>query len=289
MNAHVVECLRCPLCASRLTEADAGSGRALRCLEGHSFDIARQGYVNLHLQPPAHTGDTAEMLAARAAFLVAGHYEFVSTAIVHAAVASCRPGSGDKGARLVIDAGSGTGHYLARVLDAMPDLAGLALDVSKAALRRAARVHSRASGALCDVWGQWPLAAGAAGLILSVFAPRNASEFQRVLAADGALIVVTPGAGHLAELVDALGLLSVDPDKDKAVAAALGGRFDQIADERHDRVLRLAHAEVHSLVSMGPSAWHVDPAALATSIGALPEVVTVTASVRVGSYRPRPR
>jgi 23S rRNA (guanine745-N1)-methyltransferase len=226
------------------------------------------------------------MTAARAKFLAAGHYGFVSTAVARTAVRLCADNG--RGARLAVDVGAGTGYYLAAVLEGSPNLVGVALDVSKPALRKAARVHPRATAALCDTWHELPLVNGAARLVLNVFAPRNGAEFRRVMAPDGALIVVIPTAGHLAELVDALGLLSVDPHKNQSVRATLDPWFDQIAEQAYEQSLRLTHAEVESLAAMGPSAWHMDQAKLAAGIATLPEAVTVTASVRIAAYRPAP-
>lgn len=281
MLVDVLAALRCPLCASSLAEVASGHGRTLRCASGHSFDVARQGYVSLDTGRRAHPGDTAEMIAARAELLGAGHYAFVTDAIVTAA----REARSGGGPGLVVDAGAGTGHHLAAVLDAFPGDSGLALDVSKPALRRAARAHPRAAAALCDTWGRLPLADGAAELLLNVFAPRNGPEFHRVLARGGALVVVTPAAEHLGELVGALGLLAVDPEKAGRVAATLGERFALQRETHATRGLALTHAEVRTLVGMGPSAWHSDPAALQARIDALREPVRVTAAVRVGVYR----
>ncbi|HSD21054.1 MAG TPA: 23S rRNA methyltransferase [Anaeromyxobacter sp.] len=284
MLPRALQSLRCPLCAGGLTELASGTGRALRCSSGHSFDVARQGYVSLDTGRRAHSGDTAEMIAAREGFLAAGHYAFVTDAIV-GAVRDAWAGGGCPG--LVVDAGAGTGHHLAAVLDALPGSSGLALDVSKAALRRAARAHPRAAAGLCDTWGRLPLADGAAELLLNVFAPRNGPEFHRVLAPGGALVVVTPAAEHLGELVGALGLLAVDPEKADRVAASLGERFVPEREVRATRALVLTHAEVRTLVAMGPSAWHADPTALQARMEALHDPVRVTAAVRVGSYRRR--
>lgn len=281
MYSRVIPCLRCPLCHGGLTEAVAGSGFALRCASGHSFDIAKQGYVNLACPAPAYPGDSAQMVEARVQFLGAGHYAFISQTVAGAVIAVIDP----KEEGLIVEAGAGTGYYLAAALDALPGFSGLALDVSKAALRRAAKAHARCAAALCDVWRELPVMDVAARVVLSVFAPRNGVEFRRILAADGVLIVVTPTASHLAELVGPLELLSVDPNKEEAVAASLEGRFQRVAHERHDVSLHLSHSEVAALVGMGPSAWHVDAGNLETRIGGLPDCVEVTASVQVGTYR----
>lgn len=272
MDRTVLRYLRCPNCARELAEVTG----AVRCPRGHSFDIARQGYVNLAAGRVTHSGDTAQMVAARAEFLSAGHYDFISSAL-----ASAAPATG-----LVVDAGAGTGHHLAAVLDASAGTVGLALDISKPAVRRAARAHPRAEAALCDTWRRLPLADGAASMVLDVFAPRNGAEFRRILRPDGTLLVVTPTGEHLAELVGPLGLLNVDAEKPGRVAAALSPWFVQAGQQRLDRVLRLSHAEVRTLVGMGPSAWHADPEVLAARIAALPDPVTVTASVHLRSFAP---
>nr|WP_307249023.1 23S rRNA methyltransferase [Catenuloplanes indicus] len=248
-------------------------GAALRCPAGHSFDVARQGYVNLTTGRTPHVGDTAEMIAAREEFLGAGHYDFVIDALGEAA-RTAYPGAG-----LIVDAGAGTGRHLAGVLGTLRaernGTDGLALDVSKPALRRAAR---RVPAALADTWAGLPLADGAAGLVLNVFAPRNGAEFRRVLGTGGRLLVVTPEPDHLAELVGALGLLRVDPDKSDKIARSLGGHFTEVAAGTHRRVLALTAAEVAAVVGMGPSAWHAHVGATTAA--------TVTAAVRISTWAP---
>jgi SAM-dependent methyltransferase len=294
VDPRILDRLRCPVCGEPLTETTAGTARALRCPRRHSFDIARQGYVNLLAGRAPHAGDSAEMVAARADFLAAGHYDLISSALADAAsqavqgLGGARPEAAHADAYpLVVDAGAGTGRYLAAVLAALPDAVGLALDVSKPALRRAARAHPRAAAALADTWQRLPLADASTAVLLNVFAPRNGPEFHRVLDPAGTLLVVTPAADHLAELVDALGLLRVDPDKADRVAGSLGGHFTPVTSTVHRAELALTRAEVATLVGMGPSAWHTDPAALAARLAALPEPVRVTVAVRLDAHRPR--
>jgi 23S rRNA (guanine745-N1)-methyltransferase len=246
---------------------------ALTCPAGHTFDVARPGYVQLAAGPITHPGDTPEMVGSRREFLAGGHYDFLSRALAGAAGAATG---------LVVDVGAGTGWHLAGVLDAAPAAVGVALDASKAALRQAARAHPRIGAVRCDVWRALPLADGAADLVLDVFAPRNGAEFARVLRPAGTLLVVTPTADHLGELVTALGLLRVDPDKEERVAAGLAPWFQPAGEQTLVRSMKLTRGEVAALVGMGPSAWHTDPA---TATVELPEPVPVTASVRLARYR----
>jgi 23S rRNA (guanine745-N1)-methyltransferase len=284
VHADVVRHLRCPVCRQPLCEIDSGSARALRCPLGHSFDIARQGYVTLLAGRAPHPGDTAQMVAAREEFLSAGHYDVITRAVAavaarHRPVAARQP--------FIADMGGGTGQYLCAVLDAVPDAVGLVLDVSKPALRRAVRAHPRADAALADTWQALPLADDSAAVILNVFAPRNGPEFRRVLRPDGALVVVTPEPDHLVELVAALGLLDVDPDKADRVAAGLGGHFAQGPVEVHRVRLDLSRPAAGALVAMGPSAQHTGPDEVGDRLAGLPDPISVTVAVRLAVYRPR--
>lgn len=279
MLTDVTPLLACPVCGESLELV----GPTLACENKHSFDVARQGYVNLlpgRARP--HTADTAEMIEARAAFLGSGRYSPIADAVTAAAELASGATANDT---CVVDAGAGPGYYLARVLDALPDRRGIALDISATAARRAAHAHDRIGSIVCDTWKRLPIRTGAAALVLDIFSPRNAAEFARLLAPGGSLIVVTPAGQHLKELVGVLGLVSVDEHKDERLDDSLGGSFKLREQAAVEFEMPLSHAEVSLLVRMGPSSRHITPEQLAGRIAALPEPVTVTASVRVGVYR----
>lgn len=285
MLPDVVRALRCPDCHEALHETTSATNRALQCRQGHSFDIARQGYVHFGGPRLRHTGDTAGMIDARAAFLARGHYDFIASALAALAKAA----ENNERGGLILDAGAGTAHHLSMVLDASPQAVGLALDAARFAIRRAARAHARANAVLCDTREALPVADATVAVVLNVFAPRNAAEFHRVLRGDGALLVVTPAAEHLHELVNTLGLLSVDVAKKERVERSLGPWFDRVEEFRLERKLNLSHADVLALIGMGPSAWHLDADHVRTRVATLPEPVNVTAAVRLARYSPRPQ
>src|SRR4051812_14494078 len=231
--------LRCPICAQPLARRQ----QALRCAGGHSFDMAKQGYADLSAGRLAHTGDSAQMVADRETFLAAGHYDFIADALAAAAPSG-----------FLVDAGVGTGFYLARALGETSS--GVGLDVSKPALRRAARAHPRTAAVLTDLWRPLPIVDRAAAAVLNVFAPRNGAEFRRVLRPDGVLLVVTPAAGHLRELVTAYGMIGVDPDKERRVGSSLDDYFQLKMTNTLRRQMRLNAAEARTLIGMTPSAHH---------------------------------
>ena len=221
------------------------------------------------------------MVGARRAFLDAGHFAPIARAVADAALDA---GTGDVPGVLA-DAGAGTGYVLGAVLDAMPGRQGVALDISKHALRVAARSHERLGAVVADVWRRLPLKDRSAALVLNVFAPRNAEEFARVLAPGGSLIVVTPRADHLAELVGPLGLVTVDPRKSERLAAKLSGLFERVAEVDVVSHVELSHADAVAAAEMGPSATHVSAAEIACRAETLSTPVAATISVTVGTYR----
>jgi 23S rRNA (guanine745-N1)-methyltransferase len=275
MLHEVIGVLACPHGEAELTSTDDG----LVCPAGHRFDVARQGYVNLLLGPAPAAADTAEMVAARERIQSAGHHDVVTEALVRAA-ASITPSPG-----LVVDLGAGTGHHLAAVVERTGARAGLALDVSKYAARRAARAHPRVGAVVCDVWRRLPVRDHAATLILDVFAPRHVEEIARILAPHGGLIVVTPTSEHLAPLVERLGLLRVGDDKLERLDRDLAGIVGLHAREVVAAGAVLDHDAIRSMVVMGPSAHHLDAVDLDLAIARLPEPVEVAISVTVSSYR----
>jgi 23S rRNA (guanine745-N1)-methyltransferase len=275
LDARAVAALACPVCAAGLSTEAGG----LACAVGHRFDRARQGHVTL--LPPGHrppSGDSAEMVADRVAFLAAGHYAGLTRVLADTVSDGPEP-------RTLLDLGGGTGHHLAGVLDGLPAAAGVVLDSSPYAARRAARAHPRAVAVVADTWARLPIADSAVDRVLVVFAPRNGPEIARVLADDGRLVVVTPAADHLSELVGPLGLLQVDPDKAARLAATLEPHLEPVGSAVHRERLRLDRAAVATLVGMGPHARHLSRDDVRTSLAALPEPLDVTVSVRIGTYR----
>lgn len=272
--AHV----RCPVCDGQVVVGDD----QVTCGRGHSFNIARQGYVSLTTgRGGPGTGDSAAMVLARDRFLGAGHYRPVADAL-SALAAECLATRGGPG--LVLDLAGGTGYYLALVLDALGGRLGACVDLSAPALRRAARAHPRAAALGADAWARLPLADESAALVLSVFGPRNPAEIRRVLAPGGTLIVATPGSGHHAELRRSLGLIGIDERKSTRLAEAYGD-YASTAVTTVRYQLRLGHAELTDLVAMGPSARHIGADELAARVAALPAPVTVTVDVEVRSYQ----
>jgi 23S rRNA (guanine745-N1)-methyltransferase len=286
------------------------------CGAGHSFDAAKQGYFNFLVgKGTVFEADSADMVAARFDFLSAGHYQPLADAIAGLAAPALLEAPAHRG--VVLDAGTGTGHYLRAVLDrvaldraapdpAVPDpevpggpsaggmpadgfsAAAIGLDISKFALRRAARMNPEALNVVGDVWQPLPVAENAVDVVTVVFAPRNAPEFARVLRPGGRLIVVTPRPGHLEEAASLTGMLGIEPAKDERLAASLGRHFAPVETRDLDLALALTPRDVANLAYMGPAGHHLDHAALAALEAGLPAWTPVSARFRISVFEPVP-
>jgi 23S rRNA (guanine745-N1)-methyltransferase len=191
--------LACPMDGLPLMR-DQGSWR---CPTGHSFDIAKQGYINLlpvQNKRSKDPGDSKEMVLARQQFLSAGYYKPIADAVSDLVNTSV-PADGTVS---ILDAGCGEGYYLRAVTKTRLTNSGSRLhltgvDISKWAVMAAARQNKDA------IWivgsnANLPLLRNSQNIILCLFGFPVYQEFNRVLTIDGVLIKVDAGPDHLIEL-----------------------------------------------------------------------------------------
>ncbi|HEX6940285.1 MAG TPA: methyltransferase domain-containing protein [Longimicrobiales bacterium] len=279
--------LTCPVCGEPLSWAE----RALRCPRGHAFNRARQGYY--HLLPVGHgrsgiRGDTREMVQARRRFLERGHFEPLSDAIDAAALRLLPARSG---AFTAVEAGCGEGYYIGRLARAVRAAAPgaahcfIGVDVSKEAVKLAARTHGDVCFVVNDVKHRLTVADGRVDVLLDVFAPRNPGEFARVVRPGGLLLVALPREDHLAELRARLPLLGIEAGKRARAIEQLDAAFELEAEQAIGYRREMAADEVLDLLGMTPNAWHLGPAARAEVAGW--GSVPVTVSVLLLCFRRR--
>jgi 23S rRNA (guanine745-N1)-methyltransferase len=264
---------RCPHCGLDL----ADDSRTLRCSTGHAFDRAREGYVNLLVGgrlPSAPAGDDEAMIRARRAVFDAGAYAPIHGAVARAVSAS--PAGDGAGIRAVLDAGCGEGTYLA-VVAARTGAAAHGIDVSKPAVRLAARRHRAHRYAVASSY-RLPFADGVFDAVVDVFAPRPYVELARVLRPGGALIVVAPGVGHLARLVELIYDEPRDHEAEPDDWSPAG--FERVEVETVAFTVELADAALRlHLLEMTPYWWTTTEerrATVATQLNAVDAVMTLT-------------
>ena len=286
MLSHIVDILADPNDGTALSGADDFS--RLVSESGHSFDVAKQGYVTLAAGAGLkHKGDDMDMVNARETYLAMGHFApfveavtgAVQDALDSASLAESTPAS-------LLEVGAGTGYYLAHTLDSIAEARGVGLDISPHAAKHLAKCHPRVGAVVADVWERLPIQDESVDAISVVFAPRNPAEFQRVLAPGGQVIVLTPGAGHLDELREPLGILGVEEGKVERMYEQAEGHLEQAADPVDISFpIELDKASIAAQVGMSPSARHISAGELAERMAALPPTLMVTARARLDRLR----
>jgi 23S rRNA (guanine745-N1)-methyltransferase len=168
--------------------------RRLFCPRGHSFDVARSGYVNL-LQPQdrrsRQPGDTAPAVAARRRLHDRGATAGLLEAIAEIVSASASD--------IVLDAGCGDGFYLG-ALARRTGFDAHGVDISIPAVKSAAQRYPEWEWIVANADRFVPYAEGSFSIVLSITARMNAGEFRRVLRDDGRLLVAIPAPEDLIEL-----------------------------------------------------------------------------------------
>ncbi len=263
--------LLCPICGHGLQRQE----NRYCCENRHSFDIARQGHVNLltvQQKKSLHPGDTREQVLSRRAFLNAGFYMPIAQVL-------CKTAQ-ELGARgPVLDIGCGEGYYstrLAEVLDA--ELVGL--DISKEAVRAAAGKYKNALW-LCGTAAHLPIADGSAGCVTSLFALTMPEEFRRVLAEDGLYFQVLAAQDHLLGLKGIIYPELKLKEKD-SVPELPGFQLVKTVPIRFEFTVR--GQQVRNLLSMTPHVYRISREG-AERLDAT-ETLTDTASCVLNVYRP---
>ena len=179
--------LMCPVCGQALSQQE----KRFVCDKNHSFDIARQGYVNLLCGKGGNIhGDNAMMISARNRFLSGGYYAPLAEAL-----AECVAKYADKDTRL-LDIGCGEGYYTAHAKDALGDTGEIyAFDISKDALKAAAK--RRCATLFAASAYQIPVKTAAFDMATLFFSPFCREEILRTLKAGGIFIMAYPGSRHL--------------------------------------------------------------------------------------------
>lgn len=234
--------LICPLCKHPLDRGE----RIWRCEKGHSFDVAREGYVNL--LPVQHKssrdpGDDPQMVNARRDFLHAGHYQPLRDELVRQLSVS-RPGN-------VLDIGCGEGYYSSALTQVASEVVGL--DISRAAIRLAAKRYPGVTW-IVGSGAMLPLQGGSVDVVCNIFTQLHVDEMFRVLKPAGRVLLVTPAPEHLFSIRQQL-FESVREYDDGKFLAGFEARFTVQSRQQVGFPMRLEQPALRQLLQMTPYAW----------------------------------
>jgi ubiquinone/menaquinone biosynthesis C-methylase UbiE len=246
--------LSCPICYSTLFREDM----MLKCIKQHSFDIAGEGYINfLRKKQP---GDTKPMLQARREFLAHGPYRPLFDVLYKQATAFLPQISAPA---CLLDAGCGEGYYLGNLQQQLEQTDTsirhhyIGIDISKEAIRMAAKRYKQALFLVANLKERLPIADSAVDILLNIFAPRNADEFARILAPGGLLLVVIPTPTHLLQLRTTLGLLDIEENKQQHVLDQFSPHFEVVTTTQITYTRHLKREQIQQVVMMTPNYWHL--------------------------------
>lgn len=232
----------CPLCQQPLTMAE----KSWYCVNSHSFDVAKEGYVNLlpvQYKKSRSPGDTPQSVQARRAFLQAGYYQPLRDAI-HQLLQPLQ-------AQQILDIGCGEGYYTSVMSDSADQVVGL--DIAKSAVQIAAKRYPAVTWLVAS-GAKLPFESHSLDVVTSFFSPLPLDEMIRVLKAHSHVLMVTPAPSHLFSIRDAL-FDNVELHTPEKFISHLSIGFSLISEQLISYDLTLNQEALKNLIAMTPYAW----------------------------------
>jgi 23S rRNA (guanine745-N1)-methyltransferase len=254
--------LQCPVCRELTVRTETGC----QCANKHTFDAARQGYINFLLVQKKHSkepGDNKDMIQSRRRFLDRGHYDKLSDGI-NETIAGILSGRERGSVRSILDAGCGEGFYLERLKgsigrsDMDPAVFSYyGVDISKYAVQQATQRDRTVNWFVASII-DLPFVNSSLDIIFNVFSPVNFSEFSRILKNMGKLAIAHPGPRHLNGLREVIYPVAREHEESDLVEQAMG-LFSLSNRTRVNYQLELkSSGEIMDLLAMTPYFWNID-------------------------------
>ncbi len=265
MNITKAQNLACPIDGKKLKQTD----KQYVCENGHTFDIARQGYVNL--LPVQHKrskqpGDSKAMVLARTDFLNAGYYQAVAEKLTEMVSAQIiNDNSINHNEHCILDAGCGEGYYFDFIFNALKNETGvgklsfIGLDISKDAVIQAAKRNKQISWVV-GTNRQPPVEEKSVDIILCLFGFISFDGFYKTVKPGGKIIIVDPGAEHLKELREIIYPEIKKPDQQRSLQTENTG-FSLVHSEKLQFKVNIANkTQINNLLLMTPHFYRASKA-----------------------------
>jgi 23S rRNA (guanine745-N1)-methyltransferase len=242
-NAHLFSC---PVCGAELKLIDKSR---LVCTNNHSFDLSRQGYVNLTTGAHLTKYDKA-LFEARKTIIESGFFNPVLENITNLITKQLE----DKPEAAIIDAGCGEGSHLSTILQELQkNVTGVGIDLSKEGILAAAKDHPGNIWAVADL-ANCPFADEQFDVIINILSPANYAEFSRLLKPGGLFLKVVPENDYLKEL-RAIFYDDAAREQESDPTARVAEHFGAVKTERITYGFPLDQELLANLIRMTPLTW----------------------------------
>ncbi|MCF3944991.1 putative RNA methyltransferase [Oceanobacillus alkalisoli] len=240
----------CPVCGDTVEVVEL---KSVVCPKRHTFDFAKQGYINISTRSMKVNYDK-ELFAARENIIMKHKlYDPLHTRLLEVikVEAANNPRS------LLLDAGAGEGSHLAKILDQMKTVTGIGIDISKEGIRLAASKSEKAMWLVGDL-ANIPVKDQSLHTIINILSPANYQEFKRVLIENGLMIKVVPGANYLIELRDTI----LEEQKrfftNEETISLFKQHYSDVQIEELTYTKELHQEELRDLIKMSPLSWNAE-------------------------------
>lgn len=271
----------CPICQADMYVKEL---KSLVCAQGHTFDFAKQGYVNF-LNHPVQSKYGKDFFEARRTLLCESDFYTPLQKAVSEAVYKC---IGEKDESVpILDAGCGEGTYLHNVTANLSkalsqEVIGVGVDLSKEGIIVAARNYDKHIWTVADL-ANMPFRDDQFAMILNVFSPSNYKEFHRLLKKDGIVLKVVPEENYLQEL-RAYAFHSRYSNEE--IVTRFTEQFQIVEEKRITYTTTLAAPLLQTFLAMTPLAWSMEEEKREQFLEQDTVSMTVDASILIGKYNP---
>lgn len=250
LNAQKIEAnaylFSCPVCSERMELVNSSQ---LICRENHSFDLSRQGYINLAQQAHVTKYDQA-LFEARKKVIDSGFFNPLLDCVTELISVQVK----DKVNPVIVDAGCGEGSHLSAILSNLGEgVTGVGIDLSKEGIIAAAKDHPGNIWAVADL-ANCPFQDSGFDVVLNILSPANYAQFTRLLKPDGLFVKVVPEIGYLKELRDVF-YEKTDRQSDTDPVARIKEHFDTVKTKRITYDFLLDSELLATLIRMTPLTW----------------------------------
>ena len=257
-----LQCIHC----QKLLRYDNGS---LKCINGHSFDITKQGYFNL-AKTSSNTQYMHELFTVRRRIIMSSNFYDPLHEKLREIIKSNK-------IQTILDAGSGEGSHLFRLLQEIPNVIGVGVDLSKEGIRLATDYNDIQLSLVADL-SRLPIMNQSMDCILSILSPSNYDEFFRVMSSDGLMIKVIPNEKYLIEIRQTMAKLSLKEYhayENYDVVNVFSKHFDEYHTDHIYRKVPLSLEEKFAITKMTPLTWSLSEIEQEAVANNLPDEITL--------------